>query len=72
MDVDVEQYLREYGALRNAVLQSSQPAVLPVTGVEGEATVAQHLHDEAHHVLVRDGLQELEVECTQPDGVVRC
>ena len=27
--------------------------------VESEAAVAQHLHDEAHQVLVLDGLQQL-------------
>ena len=40
MDVDVEQHWREYRASRNAILQSSQPAVLPITSMEGEATVA--------------------------------
>ena len=35
--------------------------------MESEASVAQHLLDEAHQVSVQDGLQQLEVE---PDGVI--
>ena len=68
--VDVKEHRSEDRALGNAVLESSQPAALTIAGVEGEATVVQHLHDEAHHVAVRYCLQELEVESTEPDGVV--
>ena len=63
MRVDVKKH-------RDTIFESSQPAMLAIAGVEDEATVAQHLHDKTHHVVVRYHLQELEMESTKPDGVV--
>ena len=61
MDVDVKEHLGYYGALGHTILESSQPAMLMVAGVEGEAVV-EHFHSELHHVMVQYCLQELEME----------
>ena len=52
----------KHGTLSDAVLQSSQPALLSISGHEGEAGVDQDLHNETNHVLVQYGLQEFQME----------
>ena len=49
--------------------ESSQTVMLAIAGVEDEDMVGQQLHAEAHHVVVRYHLQELEMESTKPDSV---
>ena len=62
VDVDVERQRCKHGSLWDAVLQSSQPALLSVAGHESEAVVGQDLHHETYQVLVRYSLREFQME----------
>ena len=70
MCVDVKRHRGENRTLGETIFDSSQPAMLAIAGVVGEAKVAQHLHDKARHVAVRYHLQELEMESVKPNGVL--
>ena len=52
---DVKQHRWEDGTLRETILHYSEPTALAIAGVHYEAPVWQHLHDETHHVSIRDG-----------------
>ena len=54
MYVDVEKQRRENRPLRYPIPQSSEPSALATAGLEDEAAVGKCLHDELHHVLVRE------------------
>ena len=55
-DVDVEEKGRKDRSLWDAVLEASQPASFAVFGGEGEAAIANHLHDHVDHVPIRQQL----------------
>ena len=56
--------------LRDTILHSSEPSALSVAGLNYEAPVRQHLHDETHHVSIRDDPKQFQVESTVPHGVI--
>ena len=56
--------------MRDTNLHSSEPTTLSVSGVHYEAPVLQHLHDETHHVSIRDDPKQFQVKSTVPHRVI--
>jgi len=54
------------------VLEASQLAPSAVSGGMGKAAIANHLHDHADHVSIRQQSQQLAGEAAVPYGVVGC
>ena len=71
-DVDVEEKGRQDRSLWDAVLKALQPAPFVVSGGNGETAIANHLHDRADHVSIRQQSQLLASVATVPYGVVGC
>jgi len=53
----------------DAVLQTPYPASFADSGIEGEAAIANHLHDHVDHVSIRQQSQQLAGEAA---GAIRC
>jgi len=53
-------------------LRSHKPASFAICGGEGEAAIANHLHDQADHVSIRQQSQQLAGEDTVPYSVIGC
>jgi len=49
-DVDVEVKGRQDRSLWDAVLEASKPSPFAVSGGDGKAAIANHLHDHVDHV----------------------
>jgi len=58
--------------LWDAVLEASYPVSFAVSGDAGEAATANHLHDHANHVPMRQQLQQLAGEAAVPYRVIGC
>ena len=56
----------------DAILEASKPTPLVVAGDKGEAAIANHLHDHADHVRVRQQSQKLAYETAMPYVVSSC
>ena len=52
-EVDVEEKRCQDRSLWDAVREALQPASFAVFGGEGEAAIANHLHDHVNHVSIR-------------------
>ena len=53
-------------------MRRRKPASVAVSGGEGEAAIANHLHDHVDQVSVRQQLQQLAGEAAVPHSVVGC
>jgi len=69
--VDVEKG-RQDRSLWDTVFDVLKPAPLAISGGNGKAVIANHLHDHVDHVSIRKQLQQLAGEAAVPYGVVSC
>ena len=57
----------------DAISQTSKPALLAITGGEGEASTSYKLQDHPNHVLIRQKSKQLAGKAAVPDSVIsRC
>ena len=59
-------------SLWDTVLQTSESALLSITGRESEAAVLDKFHDYSYQVSIRNKPQKLAGQAAMPHGVIGC